>query len=199
MGRVKRAPALAPEERRQALKEATLPLLMEHGLQISTRQIAQAAGVAEGTIFRVFPTKQDLINEVILDAVAPDAALAEIAALPTGLPLHAHVQNLMDVLVRRMTVNNRFIPLIHSPALRPGTATCAGKALRDGRYLVAAAVAESLTPYTDDLRVSPHRAAAILVANVFTTITLLAGDVTSPHTGDMASLLLYGIADKEHH
>jgi AcrR family transcriptional regulator len=169
---------------------------MEHGLQISTRQIAQAAGVAEGTIFRVFPTKQDLITEVILEAVAPDPAIAEIAALPAGLPLQAHVQNLMDVLVRRMTVNNRFIPLIHSPAMRTGAGRCAGAALRDGRYLVAAAVAESLTPYVDDLRVPPHRAAAILDANVFTTVTLAVGN-DAPSTGDMASLLLYGIADKE--
>ena len=51
--RRRRVPALAPEERRAALIAATIPLLHEHGLEVSTKQIAHAAGVAEGTIFGV--------------------------------------------------------------------------------------------------------------------------------------------------
>ena len=41
--------------------EATLPLLLEHGEMVTTRQIAEAAGIAEGTIFRVFADKDELI------------------------------------------------------------------------------------------------------------------------------------------
>ncbi len=52
---------MAPEDRRAALIAATIPLLREHGLDVSTRQIAQAAGVAEGTIFGVFPDKNSLV------------------------------------------------------------------------------------------------------------------------------------------
>ena len=39
---------------------ATLPLLLEHGELVTTRQIAEAAGIAEGTIFRVFADKDEL-------------------------------------------------------------------------------------------------------------------------------------------
>ena len=44
---------------------AALPLLVEHGESVTTKQIADAAGIAEGTIFRVFPDKDSLIRAVI--------------------------------------------------------------------------------------------------------------------------------------
>ena len=45
--------------------EAMLPLLLEHGEMVTTRQIAEAAGIAEGTIFRVFADKDELIAAVV--------------------------------------------------------------------------------------------------------------------------------------
>ena len=60
----KRASALPPDERRSAIIDATLPLLLEHGEMVTTRQIAEAAGIAEGTIFRVFADKDEVIAAV---------------------------------------------------------------------------------------------------------------------------------------
>ncbi|HUO45747.1 MAG TPA: helix-turn-helix domain-containing protein, partial [Acidimicrobiia bacterium] len=56
-----RAEPLAPEDRRQAIVEAVIPLLVERGASVTTREMAEAAGIAEGTIFRVFPDKCALI------------------------------------------------------------------------------------------------------------------------------------------
>src|SRR3546814_17138747 len=42
-----RAPALPADERREAIIRATLPLLLEHAEMVSTRQIAEAAGIGE--------------------------------------------------------------------------------------------------------------------------------------------------------
>ncbi|MCS6962686.1 TetR/AcrR family transcriptional regulator [Thermoflexus sp.] len=51
-----------PEVRRAQILEAAAQVFARHGFRgATTRAIAQAAGVAEGTIFRYFPTKRHLL------------------------------------------------------------------------------------------------------------------------------------------
>jgi AcrR family transcriptional regulator len=76
-----RAAPLPPHERRAAIIAATLPLLAEHGSAVTTRQVAAAAGVSEGTIFNVFADKDDLIAaafEAAIDPAPYERAIAEI-------------------------------------------------------------------------------------------------------------------------
>ncbi len=57
---------LAPDKRENFLN-AALKLFVANGVQnTSTAAIAQEAGTASGTLFLYFPTKQDLINELVL-------------------------------------------------------------------------------------------------------------------------------------
>ena len=63
-----------------------MPLVREHGSDVTTKAIAEAAGIAEGTIFRVFKDKEELLDAVVerafdtgrlerqLAAIDPDAA-----------------------------------------------------------------------------------------------------------------------------
>lgn len=59
----------SPEKRSQYLR-AALQLFVANGVQnTSTAAIAKEARTAAGTLFIYFPTKQDLINELVLDIV----------------------------------------------------------------------------------------------------------------------------------
>jgi len=66
---------------RARILEAAEKLLVERGTTVSTEEIARAAGVGIGTLFRHFPTKEELIQGVFvarLHRLAEDASrLAE--------------------------------------------------------------------------------------------------------------------------
>ena len=58
---------LSPEKRSRYLQSA-LNLFVANGItKTSTAAIAKDAGTAAGTLFLYFPTKQDLIHELVLD------------------------------------------------------------------------------------------------------------------------------------
>jgi len=54
------------DEKRERLLTTSLRLFAENGIQnTSTAEIAREAGVASGTLFLYFPTKQHLVNELV--------------------------------------------------------------------------------------------------------------------------------------
>lgn len=54
-------------ERKEKFLSAALKLFVENGVKnTSTAEIAKEAGTAAGTLFLYFPTKQDLIHELVL-------------------------------------------------------------------------------------------------------------------------------------
>lgn len=96
-----RATPMTIDDRRQALIDATLPLLLEHGRTVSTKQIAEAAGVAEGTIFRAFESKDDLILATVETGLDMEPFLQDLAAIDADQPVRARMLDVVECLQRR--------------------------------------------------------------------------------------------------
>lgn len=116
----RRAAPLAPEERRSAILRAVAPLVRDRGLAVTTRELAAAAGVAEGTLFRVYPDKLALVLDAVADglahALATDEAVAEILAVGTTAPLEERIARLLVLGRRRQAEAGRWLVVLHSIA-----------------------------------------------------------------------------------
>lgn len=113
-----RAPALPAEERRAAILEATLPLLLERGASVSTRQIAEAAGIAEGTIFRVFPDKDAVVQATVELALDPEPAERAIAAIDPALAFPEQLVEAVRIMQERVVAIWRLVSVVgdqHAP------------------------------------------------------------------------------------
>src|ERR1700738_562876 len=98
----KRASAMPPDERRRMIVEATLPLLLNNGEMVTTRQIADAAGIAEGTIFRVFADKDELIAAVVESALDTEPLERAVAAIDLRHPFEECLVAAIYILQQRV-------------------------------------------------------------------------------------------------
>ena len=100
--RRERARPLSPEERRDKLVDVTLNLLREHGRAVTTRQIAAAAGVAEGTIFRVVESKDELVEAAIARAFDPGALVDRLREIDPARPLRERLVTMTSIVQQRL-------------------------------------------------------------------------------------------------
>ena len=82
----KRATPLPPAARREAIVSAVLPFLVQQGTAVTSRDLARAAGVAEGTIFKAFQDKDDLYAAVMARAIDPEPVERRIEELDPDVP-----------------------------------------------------------------------------------------------------------------
>jgi len=169
--RTRRAAALPADERRQLIVEAVIPLLVEHGAGVTTRQIAQAAQVAEGTLFRVFEDKPALLHAAAHAMLDPERTRRALSDTDPDLTLDAMVRTVAEqLLVSTGRVMAVLVALrgtyVRPIGDRPGRHGPPEFILESHRALLEG-LTELFHRYHEELRVEPARAALLLRSLVF--------------------------------
>jgi AcrR family transcriptional regulator len=183
---------MAPDERRAALVAATLPLLREHGSSVSTRQIAQAAGVAEGTIFGVFPDKPSLIRAALTSAFDPNPVVGALGEIDPAIDIRPRLRAVVDLVGKRMAENMPLIALLHRSAAAPdGPADF--QFLAESRNCIVAAIIAVIEPDRARLRRSPAAVAQLLLMLIMATVRGAFGEIDAIDSDEIVGLLLDGL------
>jgi AcrR family transcriptional regulator len=177
-----RATALPPDERRSMIVAATLPLLLEHGDRVTSRQIAEAAGIAEGTIFRAFADKDEVIAAVIDAALDPEPLEAALSGIAPELAFEDALVAAVLIMQQRVIDIWRLVssvgPQFHETTRRP---------MPDSGALV-----RIFEMNRTQITVEPMAAARLLRAlTLSTTHPMMAGEPTS--SDELVQLFLHGV------
>ncbi len=192
------------EATRARLIEATRSVVAEAGYaHASTRAIAQAAGVAEGTIYRHFPDKASLFFAAVLEANA--AVVSWVTTLPARAGQDTVESNLADAAVRLAELRDQILPLEVALAADPDLAAqrrramaAAGPSLPPGPpEAVAAYLAAEQRLGRVRADVDSHEAATVILGMLFAlgTMPAIGGQDLSPERiASAIRLLVHGIA-----
>ena len=195
--RTGRAKPLSPEDRRTAILDAVIPLLVERGAAVTTAEIAQAAGIAEGTIFRVFPDKDALLHAAISKTLDPEPILTALGAIDADRLLQEQLTEAATILAARYEKTTALIGMARS---MPGHGKPNPEALRIAREAmttVAAALTNLMRRHEKHLRVAPEQAAVLLRGLLFASAhQLLHGDQQLT-PGQLVDVLVNGITTPE--
>jgi AcrR family transcriptional regulator len=127
--------------------DAVIPLLLEHGRDLTSKQIAEAAGIAEGTIYRAFGDKESLVNAAVEKYLDPEPLRDDLRAIDPTLALDAKLRAIVEIMLERFTGVIRMMTVYGRE--RPHT--------HDERNDFAVIVADILADDADRLAVRPER------------------------------------------
>lgn len=186
-----RANPMPADERREQLVLAALPLVRKHGRAVSTKAVAEAAGVSEGTLFYVFGDKQALIEAVVEQELHTTRARQRLAEVDPSLPLPERIAAIVEILRERLTEVFELMAALglHRP---PGE-----REQRPRHEPFLEIVASLLRPDAAALRYSPERTAELIRLVTFSASHPAITDGSPLPATDIADLLLQGIVN--HH
>jgi AcrR family transcriptional regulator len=175
---------MSPDDRRAMIVAAALPLVVEHGTAVTTAQVARAAGIGEGTVFRAFADKDALLAACLAEAQRADDTLAHVRSIDLEQPLADRlveaVETLRGYLTRMAAVAGA---VRHVGGLRRDPATAPDpNRRRDAMTATVDALAGLFEPEQDRLRRDPE-----YLARMFQHLVMAGGD-----PADLVEVFLHG-------
>lgn len=195
--RQSRARPMQVADRRRAILDVAIPLLVRKGVNATTAEIARAAGIAEGTVFRAFPDKSTLIFGAINATMDPQRLCAQLRAIDPSLANEARLvqaASLLHAYFNQVTAMGELLRSVSGPGgVRKGDI---GRVIRQSSAAITAALTELFEHCRAALRVPPSTAVAAFRGLIFAS----AHPLLPPHerlaTEEAVRILLIGIAKK---
>lgn len=175
------------EDRQSMIVDAVIPLLLKHGASITSREIAEEAGIAEGTIFRAFGDKDSLINAAIEKYFDPAPMREQLREIDPGAPLGEKVASVIEILQKRFVgVFGMMAALGH--AGRPHFPhSSAG-------VEYTSVVAELVRPDLECLNLPPDKVGPLLRLVAFSASLPPLNETVAFTLDELTDIVLYGIA-----
>ena len=190
-----RARPLSPDERRARILDAVVPLLIEKGSAVTTAEMADAAGIAEGTIFRVFPDKAALLHAAIGKTLDPEPILALLESIDPSLPLEQQLVAAAQGLTDRYERTTVLIAMVRS---MPHKKTDEGHRIAEqAMTAVVDGLTRLLERHQDTLTIAPAQAAFLLRGLVFVYAHKLLNNAQHMTPEQLVSALCNGIQTRE--
>lgn len=186
---------MSVDDRRASVIEAALPILRESGAAATTKEIATAAGIAEGTLFRVFPTKDALVHACVASAFDTTIALGRLRQVDRDQPLEARLTAAVEVMKSHLEGFIGLMSVLHTTGAempRPPS----GRGPRRTSPEIDAEFEAIIGTDADRLRYPVQR-----VVTFLSMLTLASAHPMLPHDGatsaDVVDLLLHGALSPE--
>ena len=158
---------MPPDERRAAIIAAALPVLRELGANATTRQIAAAAGVAEGTLFRVFADKDAIIDAAVAQVLDTGPWVENVLRIDHRLPLRPRLREAVHVLQDRIADVIGIMMIIGRTSPQRLSAVRGQPPPADGGDPILAAVKDLLAPDADAFRIDLDEVGRMLRLLIF--------------------------------
>ncbi|MDQ6657495.1 MAG: TetR/AcrR family transcriptional regulator [Actinomycetota bacterium] len=185
-----RAARMPADDRRASIVAAAIPLVKVHGNDVTTRQIAEAAGVAEGTLFRVFDDKEAIVQAVVASVVDPAATVDRLEVIDADRPIDALLPELVVTLQQRL---REIIEILMAVRWMPPEHIRHGRDQSWKNDPIMHRIVAMLDLHGDELSVAPDQAARVLRLLVFAGTHPMINDGNPLTAAEIVSTLLDGV------
>jgi AcrR family transcriptional regulator len=181
---------MSQEDRRKMIVHAVLPLIVEHGAAVTTAQIARTAGIGEGTIFRAFKDKDELLEACVLEALRPDGALELVAEIPLDQPLANRLVEAADALSAHLQRMGALVATMHASGLAHRRERPPARNDRQASFIAMRdAVAELFEPERDKLRMPAEQLGGVFLSLL---LSRARDQQEAPTAAELVDVFLHG-------